>query len=72
MTKLQIQRTSGLSGEREEGRGNIMVGNYRLQTLMYKIYMLQGGTVQYREHSQCFIIVYKLQKFQITKLYTLN
>ena len=47
-----------------------MVGNHELQTIMYKTYALQGGIVQYREHSQCFIIEYKLQKFQITKLYT--
>lgn len=59
-------------GEREEGRGNIRVGNYELQTIMYKIYTLQGGIVQYREHSQCFTIEYKLQKFQITKLYIWN
>lgn len=26
---------------------------------MYKIYTLQRGIVQYREHSQCFIIEYK-------------
>ena len=47
-----------------------MVGNHELQTIMYKTYTLQGGIVQYRECSQCFIVEYKLQKFQITKLYT--
>ena len=45
-----------ISGKKEGGRGKIWVGDYEVQTTMYKINKLQGYIVQPREYSQNFII----------------
>ena len=54
--KKQIHRfreeTTGYPWEEGKGRGNTVVGNKEVQTIMYKISYI----VQYREYSQYFII----------------
>ena len=45
-----------IGGEREGGRDKIGVGDYEVQTTMYKVSKLQGYIAQHREYSQYFII----------------
>ena len=44
------------SGESKGGKGDIGVGNYEVQTILYKINKLQVYIVQHREYSQYFIM----------------
>ena len=50
------EQTSIISGEREERKGKIAVGDWKTQTTIYKINKLQGYIVQHREYSQYLII----------------